>query len=121
MDRLAGVHPDLLAKVLRIMNALAELGAPVMVTQGVRTVAEQRALYAKGRTAPGKIVTHCDGVKKKSNHQLGRAVDFAFLDAAGKPTWDGPWTLLGAMAEHQELVWGGHWRTIVDRPHVELP
>lgn len=126
MTKLEGVHPDLKAKVLRMMNAFAELGCPVMVTDGVRTLKQQQALYAKGRTQPGPRVTNADGVRHKSNHQVkddgfGHAVDFAFLDAAGKPTWEGPWALLGEMAEQQGLVWGGRWTKLVDRPHVELP
>lgn len=128
MTKLEGVHPALIRAVNRMRNALAELGCPVVVTQGVRTVEQQQALYAKGRTAPGAIVTYADGIIKKSNHQpaadgLGRAVDLAFLDADGKPSWDEshPWTLLGVMAEQQGLQWGGRWKKPVDRPHVELP
>ncbi len=45
------------------------------ITYGVRTTEEQQALYARGRTEPGGIVTNCDGVIAKSNHQGGFAVD----------------------------------------------
>lgn len=124
---LADVHPDLVTKVAQIATALLALGYPIVVTAGVRTVAEQQALYAQGRTAPGAIVTNDDGVLHKSNHQphadgFGHAVDCVFL-VAGQPSWDGqqPWHLYGAMAQTLGCYWGGTWRTIVDLPHIELP
>lgn len=120
---LAGVQPEFAAKVRRILAVMAEAGHPMTVTSGNRTTAEQQALYAQGRTTPGKRVTNIDGVRVKSNHQDGRAVDCAFLDSKGRPTWPetGPWTLYGEAAEAEGLVWGGRWKTLVDRPHIELP
>lgn len=125
--KLEGVHPVLVDKVTRILMASAELGFPMLVTDGVRTVMQQQALYAQGRTAPGKIVTYMDGVKRPSNHQpkadgFGHAVDCAFL-VDGKPSWDAglPWGLYGAMAKALGLTWGGSWKSIVDKPHIELP
>ena len=125
MTKLDGVHPVLVEKVKRILHASAELGHPMIVTDGVRTLAQQQALYAKGRTAPGKIVTKADGVRAKSNHQVkgdgfGHAVDCCFL-VDGKATWEGPWDLYGAMARSLGLTWGGDWKRFVDRPHIELP
>ena len=126
-DKLAGVHPKLKAKVGQILAGMAAMGYPMLVTDGVRTDAEQAALYAQGRTAPGKIVTNADGVTHRSRHQLhadgcGHAVDCCFLDASGKPTWDEgyPWATYGAIAESFGLNWGGRWRNPVDKPHIEL-
>lgn len=126
---LAAVKPELAAKVRDILEEMAKLGHPMMVTDGNRTVAEQQALYAKGRTIPpiGKKyrVTNADGVKKKSNHQDGRAVDCTFLNAAGKPHWPSrylaPWDTFGARVRAAGLKWGGDFKSIVDLPHVELP
>ncbi len=125
-DRLLGVHPVLIAKVQAIIAAMGELGFVLMVTDGVRTVAQQQKLYAQGRTAPGRIVTRADGVTTRSNHQphaddWGHAVDCCFV-VAGKPSWDesNPWPLYGEMAKAIGLKWGGDWST-PDRPHVELP
>lgn len=143
--RLEGVHPTLAMKVAQIINAMETLGLPMGVTDGVRTTAQQQALYAQGRTKQpdgtwvktGSTVTNCDGVLKPSNHQakadgFGHACDLAFindLNADGlvelnEPfTWDAhrAWALYGAMAEAVGLVWGGRWQSIVDLPHVELP
>ena len=127
-DRLLGVHPVLARRVGSILEAMTVLGFPMMVTDGVRTTEQQQALYAKGRTAPGKRVTNVDGLVKKSNHQpkddgFGYAVDCCFLDERGKPSWaeSHPWKLYGEMAKALGLVWGGDWRSLVDKPHVELP
>ena len=123
-DRLAGVDPELAAKIRRILNAMQALGFPMMVTDGFRTVQQQKRLFAQGRTpsVPGPIVTRADGVVVRSNHQDGRAVDCTFLDANGKPRWidADPWELYGCAAEALGLKWGGRWRR-PDRPHLELP
>ena len=131
--RMKGVHPELQEKILRIMDAMLSLKFPMMVTDGLRTQAQQQALYAQGRTKPGKIVTYADGIVKKSNHQAkgdgyGHAVDCCFLidvdgDGPDDPSWSEqhPWALYGAMARALGLAWGGDWTTLVDRPHVELP
>lgn len=137
-QKLVGVHPRLVAAYIRIASALAELGHPILITDGVRTVEQQQALYAKGRTIKGeppytvarplgRTVTQADGVHARSNHQtkadgFGHAIDCAFLDAAGRPSWDEdhPWRLYGEAAKSQGLRWGGDWER-VDRPHIELP
>ncbi len=126
MHKLAGVHPELSEKILRILAAMEVLGFEMMVTDGVRTTGQQQALYAQGRTKSGKIVTQLDGVTRRSNHQtkadgFGHAVDCAFL-VAGVPSWNEklPWKLYGAMAESLGLVWGGSWINFSDKPHVEM-
>lgn len=132
--KLTGVHPELRIKVWRIIMAMGVLGFRVMVASGVRTDAEQQADYKKGRrNVPGEaIVTHLDGVTRRSNHQLAQppsrfagyatAVDFCFVGDDLKPSWaeQWPWAALGAVAKAQGCVWGGDWPTLRDRPHVEL-
>jgi len=118
-ERLQGVHPRLQKAILNILNRL-----PMFVVQGVRTTAQQQALYAQGRTAPGKIVTMKDGVIHKSNHQpradgFGHAVDCAWLGP--DPFADAhPWEAYGAMVEAAGLTWGGRWTHPHDSPHAEL-
>lgn len=131
-NRLEGVHPELVEKVSRILQAMELLGFPMMVTEGLRTEARQQELYAQGRTKPGKIVTYLDGKVRKSNHQAkpdgyGHAVDCCFLvdidgDGPDDPSWSHshPWALFGVMAKSLGLVWGGDWKSLVDKPHVEM-
>lgn len=133
----AGVHPQLAMRLSVVLDYMDRLGFPMIVTDTVRTKAQQQALYALGRTVPGKIVTYANGTPKPqgtgvSNHQAwpdgyGHAVDCTFvvdLDADGDmddPTWDEqrPWALYGALAKWQGLAWGGDWQR-PDKPHVEL-
>lgn len=51
-----------------------------------RTTEQQAERYAKGRTKPGKIITNCDGRKRKSKHQSWLAVDFVIVKD-GKLIW----------------------------------
>ena len=125
---LDGLHPELLSRILRVLDAMQALGFPMRVVQGVRTNAQQQALFAQGRTTPGAIVTQADGLLHRSNHQpslqdgLGHAVDCAF--ATGEPFGESqPWGAYGACCEAVGLVWGGgtkHGWHGQDRPHAQL-
>lgn len=126
-DKLAGVHPDLQQRVPQILAAMAALGFEMRVTDGLRTTAQQQALYALGRTKPGTIVTNADGVVHPSNHQakadgFGHAVDCTFW-VDGVPSWANhlPWRCYGECAKALGLKWGGDFLSIKDRPHIELP
>lgn len=116
--RLAGLDPAFAATVRTLLRMMAIAGHRMFVVCGRRTDAEQAALYAAGRTARGSIVTNCDGVRRRSKHQDGRAVDCAFV---GVDTWGGPWTLYAAVAEGLGLIAGANFRSFPDRPHVETP
>ena len=128
-ERLRGVHPTLVTDVERLCEAATTRGTPMFVAQGVRTVQQQQALYAQGRTTPGKIVTMKDGVKFPSDHQVhadgfGHAVDIAFVPtAARKDAWSDqwPWEAFGEAAEGLGLRWGGRWTHPHDLDHIELP
>lgn len=126
MRDLDQLHPRLRDGVPKILAAMQAIGFPMIVTDTIRTVEEQHALYAQGRTAPGAIVTNADGIVKTSNHQLrddgvGHAVDCCFL-VDGKATWDArlPWKAYGALAEALGFTWGGNWQRLHDLPHIEL-
>lgn len=120
--RLGGVAPGLRVAIAAILEVMAQEHHPMFVVEGVRTTERQKALYAQGRTTPGPVVTACDGVLKRSHHQvrgdgLGYAVDCAFADV--EPFADHhPWERYGALAKEQGLAWGGDW-PVQDRPHVE--
>jgi hypothetical protein len=125
VQRLAGVHPTLVAKISLILTQMEAKGTPMFVVVGVRTAEQEHRLWEQGRTAPGVIVTNCDGYTVKSNHQphadgLGYAVDCAFL--TGEPfALTNPWVAYGAAVEAQGLIWGGRFTSPVDLDHAELP
>jgi D-alanyl-D-alanine dipeptidase len=117
--RLAKVHPRLATGATALINALAAQGLVVEVVQGLRTFAEQDALFAQGRTKPGQVVTNAKG--GQSNHNYGLAVDLCpFVN--GKPQWNdnAAFLRIGAEAVKQGLEWGGNWKKLIDKPHVQL-
>jgi peptidoglycan L-alanyl-D-glutamate endopeptidase CwlK len=126
--RLNGVHPRLAACVLAAAKTCAQ---PFIVVQGLRTQAQQDALWAQGRSKPGPVVTWV----KVSNHQAaadgyGHAVDLAALDPtkAGGIDWSSSKaydTIKAAMfaaapACGLVLRWGADWNMNgVAREHGE--
>ena len=97
-------------------------GHDAVVTATYRSPAEQAALYAKGRSAPGCIVTNCDGLKTPSHHNTfpSHALDFCIL-IHGKVSWDPEeYKWIGFLGQARGLVWGGAWPTFPDAPHLEL-
>lgn len=119
---LGQLQPELRLAVEQLLErARAQLRHPVVLVQGMRTMDEQAALYAQGRTAPGRVVTNAR--PGDSPHNFGAAVDVAFLDEAGHTSWDlrFPWDPLGALGEALGLVWGGRWVVPRDLDHFELP
>lgn len=119
--RLRQLHPALAASVRDIIDTLAAQGIVVEVVQGLRTFAEQDALFAQGRTKPGPVVTQARG--GDSNHNYGLAADLCpFVN--GKPDWNAPisvWATIGMAANARGLEWGGDWKKFLDKPHVQLP
>jgi D-alanyl-D-alanine carboxypeptidase len=57
-----------------------------LVTAGLRTIAQQAALYARGRTSPGDIVTYAK--PGSSAHNYGLAIDVGLSGPGGQSTWD---------------------------------
>lgn len=124
-QRLDGVHPDLIAKLSRIFVKMQAAGHQMFVVMGVRTVAQQQALYALGRTQPGRIVTMKNGTTNPSNHQphadgYGHAVDCAFWGVSQPFDATLPWETYGEAVEAEGLTWGGRWTHPHDSPHAEL-
>ena len=111
-----GLNPEFAQKLNLFEKKLAENGIKVILTAGYRSITEQNSLYAKGRTQPGKKVTNARG--GDSWHNYGRAADYAFV-INGKVTWNGPWQTFGKIAVQCGLEWGGNFKSILDRPHVQ--
>ncbi len=115
--RLANVAPALQSRGLKFIAAAAADGVIVQIVQGLRTFAEQDALYAQGRTKPGKVVTNARG--GQSNHNYGLALDFAPV-VNGTVSWnDKLFQPFGKWADAAGLSWGGNWKKFKDMPHVE--
>lgn len=123
-DKLSLVHPALAQRVRQLFAKLNAEGYEFIATQGLRTWEEQNALYAKGRTAPGPVVTKaCGG---HSQHNFGLSVDVAPIDK-GAIDWNvehPAWRRMLELAPSCGLAEGAEWRTFPDNPHlypVEIP
>lgn len=121
MKDITKLHPKLQKKLQLLIQKCKEQGLEVQATETYRTVIEQDALYAKGRTAPGNIVTNAKGSSYSSMHQWGVAVDFCRKD--GKPPYENSdqfFEKVGNTATAIGLEWGGNWKLIKDKPHLQL-
>jgi peptidoglycan LD-endopeptidase CwlK len=105
----------------------AKQGCDYIAISGNRTYAEQDALYAQGRTAPGPIVTKAKG--GQSNHNFGIALDFGvfqngrYLDGGDNDDKRLAAAIHKAVAPHARangIEWGGDWASFKDLPHFEI-
>lgn len=117
-SRLLLVNPKLREKVEQILEMAKMGGFTLLITQGLRTFAEQNELFAQGRSRSGAVVTNAKG--GNSYHNYGLAVDFCFI-IDGQPSWNEKlYSRIGHWAYLVDLDWGGNWKTIKDFPHVQL-
>lgn len=113
LQRLSGVHPDLVAVVKR---AIVISGIDFVVLEGVRSVARQKELFNAGASKT-----------MNSRHITGHAVDLGAL-VGGEVRWDWPLYAKIALAVKSAAVqagvpveWGGDWKSFKDGPHFQLP
>lgn len=111
-SNLVGVHPDLVKVVERAIE-ITEVDFAVI--EGLRNLARQKELLAKGATKT-----------LNSRHLSGHAVDIAAW-VGGTIRWDWPLyhRLAKAMKEaaaelEVDIVWGGDWQGFPDGPHFQL-
>ena len=114
--KLKGVHPDLVRVVLRCAEDWKDADTGFIVTCGLRTLAEQKVLVAKGASKT-----------LRSRHLTGHAVDLA-ATIDGGVRWDFPLydrlakaMKAAAKAEKVTVEWGGGWAKFKDGPHYQLP
>ena len=129
MNKLELLHPKIKQEVIdgiKYINDNLLLGSnKVMVTQTLRTIQEQDALYKKGRSVKGQIVTNAKG--GQSIHNYGLAFDICLL-SNGKAIWDvnidsdkdkvSDWIEVVNYFKSKGFVWGGDWK-FKDMPHFE--
>ena len=129
MKDVTQLHPTLQKKIKELKKLCADNGITIRITECLRTVSEQDALYAKGRTKPGSKVTNCQGKSYSSVHQWVVAFDYVIDQDTDK---DGDvdirdlynvklMNVVGKLGQSIGLEWGGSWKSIVDKPHFQLP
>jgi peptidoglycan LD-endopeptidase CwlK len=122
--QLATVMPGLAAKVRAASAQLEAAGTYLLVVSGLRTTAQQNALYAQGRSLTGHVVTNARA--GQSMHNYGLAVDVApYLSGSGGAL---NWTVstpqfqaMVAAMKAQGLEWGGDWKgNLADYDHFQM-
>ena len=112
LERLQGVHPDLVAVV---KLAITKTPIDFTVLEGLRTQERQKQLVASGASKT-----------MNSRHLTGHAVDLGAL-IGGKVEWS--WPLYDQIAVAMkaaakeldiEIEWGGDWKSFKDGPHYQL-
>lgn len=117
------LYPDIATRFLGVFDAVfATYGLRLCISEGLRSFERQRKLYERGRSTPGKIATYAR--PGHSLHHYGCALDVYFhggdsyLDEhkQGDEVWD----YMGGVAGFMGFRWGGSFKTLVDKPHMEL-
>lgn len=124
-DNLYGVHHKL---VMLVGYALAISKQDFFVNEGLRTAELQNKYYKQG-------TSQLDGYKKKGRHQDdpntedidARAVDVYYVgwkrsDKPDDPRWNLVHDAFKKAAEMLgiKIIFGKDWKSLVDRPHIEL-
>jgi RHS repeat-associated protein len=93
-------------------------GVDLRITQGYRSIADQNAKYAQGRTTPGSIITNAKG--GQSYHQYGLAFDVVIMNN-GVPNWSKIVSPdIVNLAKSFGFEWGGSWQSFKDNPHFQM-
>lgn len=105
---LSDLNPKVAAMCSEFINRCKAQGIDVIITSTYRDSESQNALYAQGRTTPGKIVTNAKA--GQSFHNWKVAFDFCPI-VNGKCQWDSKelFTTCGIIAESVGLEWAGRW------------
>lgn len=136
IERAQLLHPAVRNEVIALIDKAEEqlpTTLAIRIVQGLRTIEEQNALYAQGRTKSGNIITNARG--GSSFHNYGLAIDFSILvDKDGNGTYDelswdikkdndkdgtADWLEVVKVFEAAGWEWGGRWSSIKDYPHVQ--
>ena len=130
-EKIKLLHPSVRDEVRilidKINTSVLTGSAKVRISQGLRTFAEQDALYAQGRTKPGAKVTNAKG--GQSIHNYGLAVDIVLIIDGKTASWDtkkdfdkdkqADWMEVVSEFKKAGWDWGGDWKSFKDMPHFE--
>lgn len=118
LERLDGLQPPAREKARAAFDQAEKEGLGVLLTSGLRTYREQDALYALGRTKPGKVVTNARA--GESYHNFGLALDFVVV-SQDRAVWDAShaqWKRFVQIAKSHGFDWGGDLNS--DNPHFQI-
>lgn len=124
-NRINQLHPSVRKEMEIIINECNKVltgRSQVRITQGLRTFAEQDALYAKRPK-----VTNAKG--GQSVHNYGFAVDIVLIIDGKEASWDvkkdwdgdkvSDWDECVKVFAKYGWSWGGNWSSFKDMPHFD--
>jgi len=121
--KIEDLHPKVADVCRKFMAACEAQDIDLVITSTYRDAESQNALYAQGRTKPGRIVTNAKA--GQSWHNWKCAIDVVPL-RNGKPVWGTVgkdlelWNKVGAIGESVGLEWAGRWKRFREFPHFQL-
>jgi peptidoglycan L-alanyl-D-glutamate endopeptidase CwlK len=128
IENLGSLNKKALAKLDRFLviveSIMTPKGIKVEVISGLRSWSAQAALYAQGRTKPGRIVTKAR--PGSSWHNYGLAIDLGlfkngiYLDESKPAEADKLYAEIGRIAEVNGIEWAGTWKTFQETPHFQV-
>jgi len=115
---LSDLKPKVAALCSEFITQCKSKGIDIIITSTYRDAESQNALYAQGRTLPGKKVTNAKA--GQSFHNWKVAFDFCPI-VDGKARWDDTalFTQCGEIAEALGLEWAGRWVKFKELAHCQ--
>ena len=115
---LSDLNPKVAALCSEFINSCKKQNIDIIITSTYRDADSQNALYAQGRTLPGKKVTNAKA--GQSFHNWKVAFDFCPI-VNGKAVWNDValYTKCGEIAESIGLEWAGRWTTFKELAHCQ--
>ena len=111
LERLGELGPKTHEKAMQWYNYCIANGLDILIYETKRTEEQQRKYVAEGKSKT-----------MRSYHLVGQAFDFVPI-VNGKADWNGydrPEIKKAiAFAKSLGFTWGGDWKTLVDKPHLQ--
>ena len=129
LERIKLLHPKLVEEASSIYDEICQALTSNVICRflfTLRTLAEQDAIYAQGRSKPGKIVSNARG--GLSMHNYGLAIDIVLIRNGKEAIWDtktdfdgdgkADWIEIVEIFKQYGWEWGGNWK-FYDAPHFQ--
>ena len=115
---LSDLNPKVAAMASEFITRCKNENIDVIITSTYRDSESQNALYAQGRTTPGKKVTNAKA--GQSFHNWRVAFDFCPI-VNGKCQWNDTalFTRCGEIGESVGLEWAGRWQRFKELAHFQ--
>jgi peptidoglycan L-alanyl-D-glutamate endopeptidase CwlK len=117
--RIQDLHPKVATMAMLFVEECRHEGIDLLVTSTYRDMESQAALFAQGRTTPGKIVTKARPGQSFHNYKV--ALDVVPL-RFGKPVWntsDPIWAEVVRIGKACGFEWAGDWKSFKEYAHFQ--